>query len=99
MVRTLLPLSTEAKLSSERPNFHLKVQVLLDNGADINAVTQKTRLTPLHIAALHKMPAIVAELLRRGADATMKDVDGRTPLDFTSCDESKSLLKEQLKGQ
>jgi hypothetical protein len=55
-------------------------EVLLDNGAEINAKNLLGR-TPLHIAARYGQKAVLELLLVRGADASAKDNDGNTPLD------------------
>jgi len=39
-------------------------------------------LTPLHVAALHGHAEVARLLLDRGADAGVRDVKGRTPLDI-----------------
>ena len=54
---------------------------LVMQGADVNARTRDEVQTPLHIAAaMGKMKAVEA-LVALGADLTIKDSKGRTPLD------------------
>ncbi|CAD6195839.1 unnamed protein product [Caenorhabditis auriculariae] len=38
--------------------------------------------TPLHLAALEANTLQVCQLLKRGADKNLKNVDGKTPLDI-----------------
>jgi ankyrin repeat protein len=57
------------------------IQELAKHGADVNARTRDEAQTPLHIAAaMGKMKAVEA-LFGLGADLTIKDSRGRTPLD------------------
>ena len=57
------------------------VRVLLDRGADVNrGAGPKKGLTPLFLAAGDTDPAIVELLLAHGADPTLEDEDGATPL-------------------
>ena len=61
------------------------VQQLLDVGADVNApMDGESGSTPLHLAAFEARDAdgvaVLAELLRRGADARAVDNEGSTPL-------------------
>src|SRR5580704_3448585 len=52
----------------------------LDRGVDVNAI-DGTGQTALHIAAGQASARIVAALVQRGAKLTLKDKQGRTPLD------------------
>ncbi len=56
------------------------VAYLLEEGADVNAVT-KTRLTPLHMAAQNANITIAVMLLTHGAKINAVDSKGWTPLD------------------
>lgn len=57
------------------------IRELVRQGADVNARTRDELQTPLHIAAaMGKMQSVEA-LVALGADLTIKDSEGRTPLD------------------
>jgi ankyrin repeat protein len=49
--------------------------------------------TPLHIASANCVDKLVQVLLKKGANARGKDGAGRTPLQVTTCDEVKTLLR------
>uniref|UniRef100_A0A8C1YIZ7 CARD- and ANK-containing Inflammasome Adaptor Protein n=1 Tax=Cyprinus carpio TaxID=7962 RepID=A0A8C1YIZ7_CYPCA len=54
-------------------------QILLDKGIDPNITGPKDQ-TPLHLSALHNQPALMALLLRVGAQINSVTQDGFTPL-------------------
>ncbi|WP_031501066.1 ankyrin repeat domain-containing protein [Bryobacter aggregatus] len=57
------------------------IRMLVAKGADVNARTRDENQTPLHVAAaMGKMKAVEA-LVALGADLTLKDAKGQTPLD------------------
>jgi hypothetical protein len=64
-----------------RRNCDLTASLLLDRGADPNAVT-KEGWTPLHVAYKAGHPGMVELLLARGADPERKDNEGNLPADF-----------------
>lgn len=60
-------------------------KVLIDRGIDVNAKKEKNtdQQTPLHIACISDSELrIVKLLLESGADPTIVDVVGKTPLDY-----------------
>src|SRR6185503_12324250 len=71
------------------------VSVLLEAGADVNAVNQNTHwgTTPLHAAAHANQAAIAKLLLDRGADTKAKDMEGRTPMFHTTFHKAKAVVK------
>jgi len=79
----------------ESPEQLSKVKDLLTWGADANAVYGPTRMTPLHMAASWRKPALVDVLLKAGADPSVPDVNGMTPLHLAcvfGCADSVELL-------
>src|SRR6266513_4399530 len=56
------------------------VRLLLDRGADVNRGAGPGSLTPLLLAAGDTDPAILKLLLAHGADPTVEDEHGATPL-------------------
>ena len=71
------------------------VSVLLEAGADVNAVNQNSHwgTTPLHAAAHANQAAIAKLLLGRGADTKAKDMEGRTPMFHTTFHKAKAVAK------
>eukprot|EP00127_Corallochytrium_limacisporum_P005238 Clim_evm55s201 gene=Clim_evmTU55s201 len=59
------------------------VVMLLDKGADVNAAGTSDGETPLHLACARNHPRMIQTLLRAGADPSVRDAAGRTPLDVT----------------
>jgi ankyrin repeat protein len=57
-----------------------KARLLLDHGADINAVDEEYRSTPLGLAARWGHREMVALLLERGADPIKSGASWSTPL-------------------
>jgi ankyrin repeat protein len=55
------------------------IRWLLAHGADPDPVFAANGETPLHVAAADWDAALVEELINRGADATRRRADGRTP--------------------
>jgi ankyrin repeat protein len=65
------------------------INLLLDKGADVNAVgilkeKSSAGLTPLHLAARNGLKDIAQLLLNRGANVNAEDKDKSTPLDLAN---------------
>ncbi|HET8646138.1 MAG TPA: ankyrin repeat domain-containing protein [Vicinamibacteria bacterium] len=67
------------------------VRLALDLGADVNAATDKG-YTALMIAAFNDRGQMVMDLLRAGADTSLKNKEGRTALDVAQVAESKEAV-------
>jgi ankyrin repeat protein len=79
------------------PNGSKLIQLLIDHGADVNARTKSGILscnfwrdartrgeTPLHRAAAYASLEIIEKILNAGADRTIRDVNGDSPLSWAS---------------
>jgi len=64
---------------------------LLKQGAPINATNEKGQ-TLLHIAVLQYRPNLIKHLLARGANLTIKDNNGETPVDIAANSSQELLL-------
>ena len=61
----------------------------------VNA-TDKWGFTPLHEAAQKGRTQLCALLLAHGADPTLKNQEGQTPLDLCSAEDVKCLLQDAM---
>jgi ankyrin repeat protein len=67
-------------------------EVLITNGADLNAKDLIVDSTPLHWAVKYEHKEIAELLVDEGADVNAKDMDGETPLHKTGPKEIVKLL-------
>ncbi len=79
---------TKITLQNEKQMMRI-LQILLDNGADINkSSTDDGEFTPLHTAARRALPNTVAWLLEKGANKNVKDkkygAPYKTALDYVN---------------
>lgn len=80
--------------AADEPSRDL-VQFFLEKGLDVNVVpTAGLKFTALHYAAIRNEPEIVSLLLEKGADPTLLNADGETPLQMIE-----SLAKPQPKAE
>ena len=63
-------------------NRHELLDLFLEFGADINAMDEEYRSTPLGWAARHGLVDMVELLLARGADASLAGEPWATPLEW-----------------
>lgn len=68
-------------IACERENLGA-VRMLLNKGADVNAIVRYNRRTPLHYACMYENLNIVELLIARGADVNAVDRNRRTPLHY-----------------
>ncbi|WP_299765017.1 ankyrin repeat domain-containing protein [uncultured Dokdonia sp.] len=75
------------------------IAFLLEKGADINA-TNGVGETATHLAAQRgtAFTEVIKTLIGNNADLTLKTLKGKTPLDYASDREIKSLLKKGMKN-
>nr|KAG5687245.1 hypothetical protein BaRGS_025347 [Batillaria attramentaria] len=78
--------STPLHLAAGYNNVEV-AEFLLENGADVNA-QDKGGLIPLHNASSYG--------LAHGADPTMKNQEGQTPLDLASAEDVRALLTDAM---
>jgi hypothetical protein len=71
------------------------IELLIEKGANVNAV-DRWAWTPLHESCTRDKLDVAALLIRRGADVTRKNCDGKSPLDL--CAEG-SDLRALLTGE
>ena len=57
-------------------------EILLLNEANIHKRMKHTKMTPLHHAAAMRRPQIIRRLIDLGADVSLQDVYGNSPLDY-----------------
>ena len=60
--------------------------MLLDHGAEPNAVEPRYGFTPLHLACVALHPPVARRLLDGGADPQLRDLEGRFPADIVRLD-------------
>lgn len=73
------------------------VRLLLDRGADIEAVGIVSGTTPLTMACEFGNKKIVKQLLALGANPEFRDFAGATPSDITRCRSCSNLLEQHEK--
>lgn len=80
------------------------VEELLKRGANANVQSKSIGFpgyTPLHMAALNGLTETVDVLLRYGADPTIRNAEGQTPLDITHVkfDKVREMLSKALESR
>ncbi|KAH8847759.1 hypothetical protein MCOR27_001881 [Pyricularia oryzae] len=73
-----------ALLQSSSKTSSAVVAQLAKQGTDVNFVTEKSKVTPLIVAAKTNRPELVDEFLRLGARATVQDSLGRSALFYAA---------------
>ena len=80
----------------DEENKYQIVELLIEKGADVNAVQSDSELTPLYEAVIFEHYDIAELLVNNGADVNAANKDGETPLDlasFQNNDEISELLR------
>uniref|UniRef100_A0A8C3XSQ8 Poly [ADP-ribose] polymerase n=1 Tax=Chelydra serpentina TaxID=8475 RepID=A0A8C3XSQ8_CHESE len=75
---------------------HVDIAALLIKYSTCVNATDKWAFTPLHEAAQKGRTQLCALLLAHGADPTMKNQEGQTPLDLATADDIRALLIDAM---
>lgn len=78
----------------DRTSLHI-VDFLIQNSSNLNAITQPDGNTPLHYCVIYNRSECMKLLLRSKANFTIKNANGKTPLDIAR-DEHNLVLVELL---
>lgn len=70
----------------------------VQNSPNLNAITRPDGNTALHYCVIYNRPECMKLLLRSGADYTLKNATGKTPLDLTR-EEQNAALVELVSGK
>lgn len=77
-------------------NSVLMAKLLIENKANVNAITSVTKRTPLMMASLQGNTELVKLLIQNGADSSMRDGFGKTASDYAK--ESPKYLADLKQG-
>jgi Notch-like protein len=75
------------------------IQDLITQGANLNQQMEKTKETPLHLAARHARADAAKTLLDSGADANAQDITGRTPLHAAVASDAQGVFHILIKNR
>ena len=75
------------------------IQDLIAQGANLNQQMEKTKETPLHLAARHARADAAKTLLDSGADANAQDITGRTPLHAAVASDAQGVFHILIKNR
>ena len=73
---------TSLHVACHKGNLYI-AEILLENGADIDAIVDSSNRTPLHIAIWNKNTSITKLLLKNGCKTNIRDFKGQTAFEFT----------------
>ena len=88
-----LHLAVSSSLQSIAPKI---CKFLLNHGADVNAANPYNGETPLMLAVDHKEFDLAKLLIERGADATLRNNDGKRALDLLQRGKGSTTLRRVL---
>jgi uncharacterized protein len=88
---------TLALTCKDANNMEQMLQAMLGNGADPNKPT-RDGYYPLHLAIAAGNVYCAKMLLRKNADTTVKDKDGKTPLDYTQSSSNGQAIRKLIQS-
>ena len=88
---------TPLMLAASNPNAFQAVMLLLRRGAKPTSVHSDTGMTPLHFACGAANAPAAFVLLKHGANPSLSDLSGRTPLHWASMSGSAVLIRKLLR--
>ncbi len=88
---------TPLMLAASNPNAFQAVMLLLRRGARPTSVHTDTGMTPLHFACATANAPAAFVLLKHGANPSLPDLSGRTPLHWASMSGSAVLIRKLLR--
>jgi ankyrin repeat protein len=78
--------------AADKGNIEI-LEVLIKNGADVNATDDEMGITPLMDAAYMNQVAAVETLLKYGADKNISDKNGKTAIEYATQRKNKRIVK------
>ncbi|MBU3181713.1 ankyrin repeat domain-containing protein [Clostridium psychrophilum] len=86
-------------INNTHNNYFKVIEILINNGADINSHHSKFLETPLHKLCARIIPHIdvITMLLKKGAEVNAINISGKTPVFYCSFNYSVQLLNLLLK--
>lgn len=90
------PVGTTALHEAAASDWQDGVELLLEHGADINAVSVQNKATSLQIAIGHGCSSVALWLLKHGADPTIEANAERSTLKIAACANDRAMVQALL---
>ncbi len=88
----MITVNTESFVEAINDGDHANMNQCLANGVDPNAVVDRMRLSPLHVAVTNNDLEAINLLLDAGANPWITDSEGQTPLDVINSDAPEDIV-------